>query len=148
MSVNSRIRARKIIGQRKAFYRHRIPESSCARKETVDIDILVTWRNGDTKIIQSIKRRYKNNSKTCCFGYFEHAWLCPPKTLVSASRKLWFLSSCRILDSCLTSFFPRFCSWKFYNKINQFQSLRYCKLLILVTLDMLGHPCQHYSITL
>ena len=29
-----------IIGQRKAFYRQRIPESSCARKETVDIDIL------------------------------------------------------------------------------------------------------------
>ena len=30
----------KIIGQRKAFYRQRIPESSCVRKETVDIDIL------------------------------------------------------------------------------------------------------------
>ena len=30
----------KIIGQRKAFYRQRIPGCSCARKETVDIDIL------------------------------------------------------------------------------------------------------------
>ena len=39
MSVNSRLKATKIIGQRKAFYRQRIPESSCARKETVDIDI-------------------------------------------------------------------------------------------------------------
>ena len=39
MSVNSRLN--RIIGQRKAFYRHRIPESSCARKETVGIDILV-----------------------------------------------------------------------------------------------------------
>ena len=49
MSVNSRLKATKIIGQRKAFYRQTIPESSCARKETVDIDILVTSRNGDKK---------------------------------------------------------------------------------------------------
>ena len=47
MSVNSVLKATKIIGQRNAFYRHRIPESSCARKETVDIDILVTSRSGD-----------------------------------------------------------------------------------------------------
>ena len=55
MSVNSRFKATKIIGQRKAFYRQRIPESSSARKETVDIDILVTSRNGDRKIMQSIR---------------------------------------------------------------------------------------------
>ena len=47
MSVNSGLEATKIIGQRKAFYRQRIPEFSHARKETVDIDILVTSRNGD-----------------------------------------------------------------------------------------------------
>ena len=40
MSVNSGLKATKIIGQRKAFYRQRIPEFSCARKETVHIDIL------------------------------------------------------------------------------------------------------------
>ena len=55
MSVNSGIKTAKIIGQRKAFYRQRIPESSCARKKTVDIDILVTSRNGDRKIMQTIK---------------------------------------------------------------------------------------------
>ena len=55
MSVNSRLKATKIIGQRKAFYRQRIPESSCARKETVDIDILVTCRNGGRKVMQSIR---------------------------------------------------------------------------------------------
>ena len=55
MSANSRLKATKIIGQRKAFYRQRIPESSCAGKETVDIDILVTSRNGDRKIMQSIR---------------------------------------------------------------------------------------------
>ena len=55
MSVNSRLKATKIIGQRKAFYRQRIPEFSRARKENVDIDILVTSRNGDRKIIQSIR---------------------------------------------------------------------------------------------
>ena len=55
MSVNSRLKATKIIGQRKAFYRQRIPEFSHARKETVDIDILVTSRNGDRKIMKSIR---------------------------------------------------------------------------------------------
>ena len=54
MSVNSELKATKIIGQRKAFYRQRIPKFSCARKETVDIDILVTPRNGHRKIMQSI----------------------------------------------------------------------------------------------
>ena len=42
MSVNSRLKATKIIGQRKAFYMQRIPESSCVKKETGDIDVLVT----------------------------------------------------------------------------------------------------------
>ena len=46
MSVNSGLKAKKIIGQRKAFYRQTIPEFRCARKETVNIDILVTSRNG------------------------------------------------------------------------------------------------------
>ena len=55
MSANSRVKPTKIIGQRKAFYRQRIPESSYARKETVDIDILVTSMNDDRKIIQSIR---------------------------------------------------------------------------------------------
>ena len=45
MSANSRPKATKIIDQRKAFYRQRIPESTCVRKRTVDIDILVTSRN-------------------------------------------------------------------------------------------------------
>ena len=57
MSVNSRLKATKIIGQRKAFDRQRIPGSSCARKQTVDIDILVTSRNGDKKN----HAIYKNN---------------------------------------------------------------------------------------
>ena len=55
MSVNSRSKATKIIGQRKALKMQRIPESSCVRRETVDIDILVTSRNGDRKIMQSTK---------------------------------------------------------------------------------------------
>ena len=55
MSVNSGLKTTKIIGQREAFYRQRIPEFSSARKETVDIDILVTSRNGDRKIMQSIR---------------------------------------------------------------------------------------------
>ena len=49
MSVNSRLKATKIIIQRKAFYRQIIPESSCARKETVDIDIFMLSRNETTE---------------------------------------------------------------------------------------------------
>ena len=49
MSVNSRLKATKIIGQGRAFYRQSIPEFIRARKETVDIEILVTSRNGDKK---------------------------------------------------------------------------------------------------
>ena len=55
MSVNSRLKATKIIGQRKAFYRQKIPESSSEKKETADIDIFVTSRNGDRKIMRSIR---------------------------------------------------------------------------------------------
>ena len=55
MSVNSGLKATKIIGQRKTFYRQRIPEFSWVRKETVDIEILVASRNGDRNIMQSIR---------------------------------------------------------------------------------------------
>ena len=63
MSANSRLKAIQIIGQRKAFYRQKIlPESNCAMKETVDIDILVISRNGDKKNMQSIRIAYMNRS--------------------------------------------------------------------------------------
>ena len=55
MSLNSRLKTIKIIGKKKAFHRQKISEFSYARKETVDIDILVTSRNGDGKIMQSIR---------------------------------------------------------------------------------------------
>ena len=54
MSANSRLKVTTIIGQRKAFYKQTIPEFRRARKETVDTDILVTPRNGDRKLMQSI----------------------------------------------------------------------------------------------
>ena len=49
--------------QKKAFYRQRIPESSHVRKETVDVDILLTSRNGDRKIIQSIRITTRTTSR-------------------------------------------------------------------------------------
>ena len=54
MSVNSRLKDTKIIGQRKALYKQRIPESSFARKETFDVHFLVTSRDGNRKIMHSI----------------------------------------------------------------------------------------------
>ena len=50
-SVNSKLKATKIIRQRRALYWQKIPESSSARRETVDIDIRITSRNGDRKIM-------------------------------------------------------------------------------------------------
>ena len=44
-----------MIGQRKALYRQIIPESGCVKKETADIGILATSRNGDKKIMQSTR---------------------------------------------------------------------------------------------
>ena len=46
ISVNSRLKAIQIMEHRKNYYRERIPESSCARNETAEIDILLTSRNG------------------------------------------------------------------------------------------------------
>ena len=63
MSVNSRLKVTKIIGQRRTFFRQKIPESSCAKKETVDIDILVTSRNDDRKIMQSIRITSRSTSR-------------------------------------------------------------------------------------
>ena len=57
MSAYSRLKATKMTGQRKAFYRKRFPESSCARKKIVDIDILVTSRNGDEKSCNLLEKR-------------------------------------------------------------------------------------------
>ena len=42
VSVNSRRKAIYVSGKSKAFCRQEIPEPNCARKETIDIDILVT----------------------------------------------------------------------------------------------------------
>ena len=60
---NSRFKAIHAIGQRKVFYRKRIPEPSCTRIETVNIDILVTSRNDDRKIIQSFRIMSRPPSK-------------------------------------------------------------------------------------
>ena len=43
------------MGQRDAFYKKRIPEFSCVRKGTVDIDILAKSRYGDRKTMISIR---------------------------------------------------------------------------------------------
>ena len=63
MSVNFGLKATKIIGQRKAFHRQGIPEFSHVRKDTVDIDILVISRNGDRKIMQSIRITSRPSSR-------------------------------------------------------------------------------------
>ena len=63
MSVDSTFKVIKIIGQRKAFYRQKIPDSSYVRKGTVGIDILVTSRNGERKMMQSIRITSRSPSR-------------------------------------------------------------------------------------
>ena len=49
--------------------RQRIPEPSCARKETVGIYILVISRNGDRKIMKSIRimsRPFREYGRGAC----------------------------------------------------------------------------------
>ena len=53
VSANSRLIA--FRSESNAFYGQRNPESRFARKETVDIDILTTSWNADSKIMQSNK---------------------------------------------------------------------------------------------
>ena len=84
MSVNSGLKATKIIGQTKAFYRQRILEFSCGRKDTFDIAILETSRNGDEstslekKEVEPIelvlKNIYQSNTyrKDLSWSYFEN----------------------------------------------------------------------------
>ena len=50
VSTNSRC-----VGQKKVFYGQRIPESSCGRKENVEIDIIITSRNSEGKVMQPIR---------------------------------------------------------------------------------------------
>ena len=47
MSINSRFKSHQITGQRQIYCRQRIPISSCVKKETVAIDILITSRNNN-----------------------------------------------------------------------------------------------------
>ena len=59
MSVNFRLSAILILGQRNVFCRKRIQKfrKETAMEETVDINILITPRNGGRKIMQTIRRR-------------------------------------------------------------------------------------------
>ena len=47
--INFRLTVIQMIGQSKTFYRQRIREPSCAWKEIVERDILLTTTNGDKK---------------------------------------------------------------------------------------------------
>ena len=59
---------------RKAFYRQRIPEFSRVRKETVYIDILATSRNGDRKIMQSIRITSRPPSRKRKWNQLSQLW--------------------------------------------------------------------------
>ena len=43
------------MGQRKALTEQKIPKVNCARKERVGMIILITFRNGDRKLMQIVR---------------------------------------------------------------------------------------------
>ena len=53
--MNSTLIANQAIGQRKAFGWENIPESTFAGKENVNIDIFISSRNCDRKVMQLIR---------------------------------------------------------------------------------------------
>ena len=57
-------------GQTKAFSKWRIPGSNCKKKKINDIDILATSRNGDRKIMQTIRIMGRPLSKTKKWNQF------------------------------------------------------------------------------
>ena len=70
MSINSRFKAIQIIDQRKTFCKQIIPESSCERKGTVDMDINLPSRNGNRKIIIITSKPPLRIEKWNQFGHF------------------------------------------------------------------------------
>ena len=80
MPFSSRLTAIYFIGQRKAFCRQIIQNSSCSRKETVDLDMLLKSRNDEQKVMQPIaitnailrRTRKRNHSSQC-----KWTWLFP-----------------------------------------------------------------------
>ena len=82
ISVNSRLKANKIIGQRKACYRKRISECSYARKETVrNIDILAPSKNGQRKIMQSIRITSRPPSRKRKWNQLSKFWRASTKVM-------------------------------------------------------------------
>ena len=81
MSVDYRLEATKIIGQRKAFYKQIIPEPTCTRKETANTDILVTSRNGDRKIRQSIRMKSRPNLRKGKWNQLSQFWRTSTKVI-------------------------------------------------------------------
>ena len=92
---NSRLKTTKIIGQKKTFYRQRIPESSCARKETVDRDILVTSRNGDRKIMQSLRITSRPPSRKRKWSQLSQFWRTSNEVIPSEKTSAGHISTMR-----------------------------------------------------
>ena len=62
MSVISRLKAIQIIGQKKAFYRQRIPEPTCARKENANLSKILIFASSVKFLILQI---FKTASTFC-----------------------------------------------------------------------------------
>ena len=66
MSVNSRLKDTKIISQRKAFYKQRIPKSSCTRKETVENILCMMYKSMLSFLLNKNMKptfKYNDNAK-------------------------------------------------------------------------------------
>ena len=55
LSINSKIKATLVICRRRTFCRQRIPESSCARKATIERETVIISRNDERIIMQNLR---------------------------------------------------------------------------------------------
>ena len=87
-SLNPRLKAIYIIYQSKAFCRQRIPKSTCARKETVYIDILIAFRNGDRIIMQRVRITSGPATRMRKWNQFSHCRWTSTKVIPKEKLKL------------------------------------------------------------
>ena len=97
MSDNSRIKATKIIGQRKAFCMQRIPnlavQGKKLLKEIAYIDFLVTSSNSDRKIIQSLRIISRLPSRISKWNQFRQFRRKPTKEIPIEKTQAGYIST-------------------------------------------------------
>ena len=120
MYINSRLTVIKVTGQMKAFSRQKIPEPSCARKENLIIDMLITSRNGERFFLLLLQNR-------CISCEFWKVW--PTDNSLSDKTCMFILVKTFVFLEIFRCRLPRggggYKKCSFFRKIWRFDSLKH-----------------------